>query len=232
MTSYQSQSNKSGVAGVIGEKEEAQKTPVPEKTQAGHEFGMVLGLQREIQEHLGSQATGEMSNKGDLGFPPADQASDIGLQDSDIWADQDPILNGLSDCTDAIYMGFGEEEKGGFQNAPLLDTNPLASVLEANSGNQKGNRRSPRITKRKFFGKSPKEKEEKLKLLFQSREADIDANLAIHLVKESGTEMIDEIKEMFLTAAKEGHPVLIQGETSAVGHELEVHMLRINSSDE
>lgn len=51
-------------------------------------------------------------------------------------------------------------------------------------------------------------------------------------MQESGTEMTTKIKEMFLAAAKEGHQVLIQGETSADGHELEVKMLSTNFSNE
>lgn len=51
-------------------------------------------------------------------------------------------------------------------------------------------------------------------------------------MQESGTEMTTEIKDLFLAAAKEGHQVLIQGETSAAGHELEVRMLGTNFSNE
>lgn len=153
-----------------------------------------------------------MNNSGQQCFCLAHEENN-GMEDSEVWADQEQSLNVLLGCSqeDVLFMGLGETSHNRetiSDSSPMLSEITLASDLEKKQKNEKPkreNRRSPRITTRKFFGKPHKEKEEKLQLIFQNRQTDIDANLAIHLVQESGTEMTDEIKDMFLTAAMQGH---------------------------
>lgn len=76
-------------------------------------------------------------------------------------------------------------------------------------------RRSKRISERKQarYGSAPRAKGGKFKIDFQEREEEIDATLAIELVKESGAQMNEELERMFTEADKAGDRYKGRGQT-------------------